>query len=232
MRIGRTRHAFARAAVSAVALLAIAALVACDGGSPPPRNPLGTDTATPGTTGTATASPNTTPAPTTSATPVGGGTPIVVDRELAIGKAIERMAQWLGVEQTDVVFDSYAEDTFSNACLGVVRPGIACAEVITPGVRVSLLDRASARHELRADAALQSFAWAPAATANGRVSAVDQAAGTLTVDAGGTPVRLRRAPGTLQDTPFDELVVGAEVAIGFDPVSSPGQPDVLVWISR
>ncbi|MDA0366449.1 MAG: hypothetical protein O2843_11410, partial [Chloroflexi bacterium] len=222
MPIVRPRRTCARLVVSAGALLAIAviaALTACGGGAPPPRTPFGTDTATPtAATSTATASPAASASPTaTAATP---GVPVAVDRELAIGKAIERMAQWLGVEQTDVVFASFAEDTFSNACLGVARPAIACAEVVTPGVRVSLLDRTSAGHEVRADAALQSFAWAPAAMANGRITAIDQAVGTLSLDAAGTTLRLRRAPGTLQDTPFDELAAGDQVTIGFDHASS------------
>lgn len=228
----RHRRSLANLVLSAGALLAIAALAAaCGGGSPPPRTPFGPDTATAtAATSTATASP--TPRSSPTAPPPGAGTAVAVDRELAIGKAIERMAQWLGVEQTAVVFESFAEETFSNACLGVARPAIACAEVVTPGVRVSLLDRTSARHEVRADAALQSFAWAPAATANGRITAIDRAAGTITLDAGGTPLRLRRAPGTLQDTPFDELSVGDEVAIGFDHASSGDQPNLIVWINR
>jgi len=232
MTRGRFCRGVAGVAGSACALLALAAGAACSGDGPPPRSPLGPDTATaaPATSATASATASPTPPSTPTATAPSGGPPVDVDRELAIGKAIERMAQWLGVDQTDLVFASFDEQTFSNACLDVERPGVMCAQVITPGVSVSLLDRVGASHEVRADAALQNFAWSPGATASGRVTAIDQSAGTLTVDAGGTILRLRRAPGTLQDTPFSDLTVGADLSFGFDRSGVEIRPDVLVWI--
>lgn len=199
-----------------------------------PRSPLGPDTSATPATGTPSSTPAATASPgvtVTATPPAGDGTPVAADRELAIGMAIERMALWLGVEQTALVFSAFEETTFPNACLGVERPGIACAEVLTPGVRVTLLDRVSASHEVRADATLQSFAWAPEATATGNVVAVDRSAGTLTVDAEGAELRLRTAPGTLQDTPLADLAAGDAVTVGFDRSPADGQPGVLVWIS-
>lgn len=225
---------FRRSAACALCVLAtVVVVIGCSSDEPPPRSPLGPDTGTaPASTSTATVSPTAVGTATVTATPPPApGTPVAVDRELAIGKAIERMAQWLGVDQTDLVFSSFEEQSFSNACLGVARPGIACAEVITPGASVLLLDRIGAGHEVRADAVLQSFVWAPEVTAAGSITAIDHAAGTLTLDAGGIELRLRLAPGTLQDVSFADLAVGAEIAVGFDPTPAENQPDVLAWVS-
>ena len=216
----------------AMATLALASAMACSSESPPPRSPIGADTATaaPTLTSSATARPSVTARP--SATPLAApGTPVVVDRELAIGKAIERMAQWLGLDQTDLSFDSAAEQAFPDACLGIARPGVACAEVVTPGVSVVLRDRFDHPHEVRADAILQTFGWAPQVTAGGTVVTLDATAGTLSIDAGGTTLELRNAPGTLQGSPLAALRPGTAVAVAFDQSPLPNQANVIVWIA-
>jgi len=235
---GRRRAAAALAA--ALALVAFAALgVGCrDDAAPPPRSPFDDRAVTPAPT------PRTTPAARTPVATPGVAptppTPVVrppgmpgpVDRELALGKAIEQVAQWLGLQQSDLVLQSYEERSFPNSCVGVERPDIACAQVITPGVRVVLRDGFGHAHEARADAPLRFFAWAPQTTARGLVVEVDAAAGTLTLDTGRERLALRRVPGTVQGVQLTSLRLGAEVVVGLDRAPRPGESWVIAWIAR
>jgi hypothetical protein len=51
---------------------------------------------------------------------------------------INELAASYSVSEKDVTLISYEEVDWSDSCLGVYRPGIACLDVITPGYRIIL----------------------------------------------------------------------------------------------
>jgi hypothetical protein len=52
--------------------------------------------------------------------------------------AREALARALGIEFTSIVVVSAEQVEWPDSCLGVARPGLACLEVITPGVSLTL----------------------------------------------------------------------------------------------
>ena len=146
-----------RAFLLAVAALVAVLSVACDRGTPPPSNPLDesrtTGTAAPVPTGpaifppspnaTSTAAPGASPTPTPPLDPA-----TEAAREKAAGRAIDAMAGWLGVSQIEFTIDKVEVVAWPNACLGVSRPGVACAQVVTPGERVTLRHRSGEWYEV------------------------------------------------------------------------------------
>lgn len=238
-RLGRRHRAYGVALV-AVTLLA----AACSRQQAPPQSPFGPNptgaapaTSAPVATASPSATPTPTPTPTASATPtatatVTSGTPAAIDRELAIGQAIQQLAQWLGVEQASINLQSFETQDFPNSCLGVERPGIACASIVTPGARVVLRDALDQVHDVRMDASMRQFEWAPQHTERGTVTSVDLVAQTVTLNTAEGPLTLRRVPGTIQGAPLDALHAGDPLAVGYDGGPLKTGDRVLVWLER
>ncbi len=226
-----------RLAWPALLLAAVLTAAACSHEQAPPRSPFGDNgaasvvpaTTTAGPSATATATPMPTATAPATLPPV-SGTPAAVDRELAIGQAIAQLAQWLGVEQASLNFQSFDAQDFPSSCLGVERPGVACATVVTPGARVVLRDALDHAHDVRMDAAMRRFAWAPQQTATGTVASVDLTAKTVTVDTASGSLMLRRVPGTLEDVQLSALHAGDAVSVAYDGGPVKADDYVLVWI--
>jgi hypothetical protein len=56
----------------------------------------------------------------------------------AVQGAIRELVRLTGVPAAQIVVLAVAEVQWSDSCLGVIRPGIACLQVITPGYRITL----------------------------------------------------------------------------------------------
>lgn len=248
-------------AILVMASLALA-LAACGDGDPPPRSPLG-DAVPSGAPATAAALPGTpVVAPATVAPPAAApvtasiGTPVPlstapssptpvvlriatppagVAAEIAAGRAIEALAEWLGVSQTALSVLAVEAVAWSDACLGIQIPGRLCAQVITPGWRVLLLDAFDGSHTPHLDGA-GNAAWAGEVVASGVVLAVDDVAGRVTLDVDGESLTLRFAPGTEWWPPgpisySERDAVGQSVIVAYDAAPDGEQPPVAVWLA-
>ncbi|MCB9483086.1 MAG: hypothetical protein H6675_03660 [Dehalococcoidia bacterium] len=209
------------------ALLSLVLLLgACAASDPPPTSPLdessNTATAPGGTTlPTLTSTPS-------SATVSPSGTPATnaaAEAERITGEAISRLAEWLGVPETDLRLTSIEAVDWPNACLGVENPALACAEVITPGYRVTLHHVALPETPFFVHTSKSGqYAWAPTHGPEQRtIESIDPAAGTVSlapVDADESMGRMHRiVPGSFLEAPLDQLQAGQQVAIGTaDPV--------------
>lgn len=56
----------------------------------------------------------------------------------AVQKAIQVLAQQLGISQDQIKLVQAEEVEWPDSCLGVRRPGIMCAQMVTPGYRITL----------------------------------------------------------------------------------------------
>ncbi|RJQ10980.1 MAG: hypothetical protein C4558_03865 [Dehalococcoidia bacterium] len=225
-----------------IGALAATLTLACDRGEPPPTNPLDesrvTATAAPAPAGPAVFPPALGSTPTTggSATATAPPDPAAeAARELAAGRAIDAIAGWLGVAKTEFTIDRIDVVAWSDACLGVDRPGIACAQVITPGERVTLRHRSGETYEVHLgprDAA----AWHPRYEATRTVAAVDLASGLVTLqplagsDEMGT--RHRSVPGSIVGG-LKDLKAGDRVQIAVAPWPERNAGvGAIVWLVR
>lgn len=233
--------------VAAVALIALS-MGACDRGTPPPTNPLDeslvTATAATGPTGPAVFPPS--PAGTSASggtsTPAPGGGPTVTPNpateaahERAAARAIDAIAGWLGVASTEFTIGRVETVAWMDACLGVARPEIACAQVITPGERVTVQHRSGEVYEVHLgprDAA----AWQPRYQATRTIAGVDLAAGVVTLQpvSGGDEMgtRHRVVPGSMV-LGLKDLKLGDRVEIAVAPW--PGRDagvGAIVWLVR
>jgi hypothetical protein len=220
--------------VAVLALVFVSlAMLACGAidDDPPPRNPLAEDSAA--ATTTAVPSPVNTVAATPLPTDVAGNVlpPSAGLAEPATGRAIELLAEWLGVPQTDFARVSTEATVWPDACLGIAQP-ISCAQVVTPGFVVRLTDALGTPHSVHIDGSGRRARWAGEAVASGIVTAVDMDASRMTVRlADGRTLELRIAPGTTwdqQDTP--PSLVTRSVSIGYDPPSSASAVPSLAWV--
>lgn len=236
-----------------VSLTLAVALAACGDSEPPPRSPLGaaspasTSPAAPQAAGAATAVTGGaasigTPVPLSTAprAPTAAVFPIETPSagagaELAAGRAIEALAEWLGVSQTALSVLAVEAVEWSDACIGIQIPGRLCAQVITPGWRVLLLDAFDGSHTLHLDGA-GNAAWAGEVVASGVVLAVDDVAGRVTLDVDGESLTLRFAPGTVWWPPGPALhserdAVGQRVVVAYDAAPDGQQPPVAAWLA-
>ena len=205
-------------------------LAAC-GSESPPRSPLGAASpasASPPAAGTVT------PAPTRAVFPI-ETPPTGAGAEIAAGRAIEALAEWLGVSQTALSVLAVEAVEWSDACLGVQIPGRICAQVITPGWQVLLLDAFDGSHTLHLDRS-GNAAWAGEVVASGVVVAVDDATGRVTVDVDGESLTLRFAPGTVWWPPgpvarAERDAVGQAVIVAYDSAPDGHQPPVAAWLA-
>lgn len=230
---GRRSMGRLRSATCGLALLAAACGAS---GDAPPRSPLA-DASTPPTGASAT---TTTPvaaiatAVAVVSTPP-AGTAVAADLETATGSAIEMLAEWLGIPATQLAVLAAEAVMWPNACLGVGRPGVACAEVLTPGFRVLLADAFDGAHAVHLDRGGHGL-WAGEVTVTGSVMSVDAAAGRLTLDIEGAALPLRAAPGTLWDVGREApglagVVAGDAVVVAYDTSPDGAPPPVIAWLS-
>ena len=224
----------ARPFVFGALLLAGALLaLACDSeDGPPPRSPVA-DTETPAPTADVPTATPTLPPTVTSTPQAGDPTPPPGQAlELVTGNAIELMAEWLGVPVTDLSVVEAEALVWPDACLGIDQPGVACAEVLTPGFRVVLSDAFDGLHPLHADASGR-VRWAGESVTSGTIVAVEGAAITLDLD--GTEQRLVASPGTRYgsgggELRLDDLTVGQTVSVAFDLSPTGAAVPVLAWV--
>ncbi|MPZ98304.1 MAG: hypothetical protein GEU80_03030 [Dehalococcoidia bacterium] len=241
MRLRARPRAPLLVALLLVVLLPTSMLAAACGSSdePPITNPLDdrNDTATPGPTGTGTTfvppfaqTPTTTPDPdtSTSATP-GAGTPAPLDEEALTGAAIEVLAEWTGAPASLFAPVEVAAVDWPNSCLGVQRPDIACAEVITPGYRLTFATPTGSTHEVHTGGSGQ-FAWAPQETVEATVTEVDPGAGHVSVMIEGQTRTFRAVPGAALLPPLADLDAGASVSLAYDQSPTGDGEPVLVWL--
>lgn len=229
-----------RRVLLALAVFAAASALACDRTTPPPTNPLDesqvTGTAAPVPTGPAVfpPSPGVTPAPGASAT----GTPDATTeaaREKAAGRAIEAIASWLGVSQTEFTIERIETVAWPTACLGVDRPDVACAQVVTPGERVTLRHRSNETYEVHLGPR-EAAAWQPRYEATRTIAGVDLSTGIVTLqpvsgndEMGATH---RTAPGSFVGG-IKDLKAGDRVQIGVAPwPARDAGVGAIVWLVR
>jgi hypothetical protein len=232
-----------RIAFFAVAVLT-ALVLACDRGDPPPSNPLdesrATGTAAPIPTGPAVfppspgASTTSTPGASVTTTPTSDAASEAA-REKAAARAIDAIAEWLGVPRTEFTIARIEVVAWPNACLGVERPDRACAQVVTPGERVVLRHRSGGTYEVHLgprDAA----AWHPRYEATRTIASVDLSTGILTLQAvSGSDemgTRHRTAPGSFVGG-IKDLKAGdrVQIAVAPWPAANAGV-GAIVWIVR
>ncbi len=216
-----------RARAWCVALLLVAAVVllaSCAASDPPPRNPL--DDGGPGSTATG-------PLPTfpasgsvTVTAPLAGAsvTPASdagAETERITGQALALLAEWIGAPATEFRLTSIEAVEWPDACLGVANPGVACADVVSPGYRVTLHHVAAPNspyliHVSKAG----NYAWAPSrGPVSRRVASVNPDAGMVTLEGLGASedhmgTLQRLVPGSYLDVPLRDLQPGQLVSIG------------------
>jgi hypothetical protein len=193
---------------------------------PPPRNPLAETAGAAAPTFAAA-----TPSAPVSTPPLGDVTPPPAAlAEPATARAIELLAEWIGVPQTELTPVSTEAVVWPDQCLGVARP-VICAQVVTPGFRVRLEDAFGTSHTMHVDAAGTGARWAGEATAFGVVIAEDFPGRRITVRVDGAPLELRIAPGTSwaqDDTPAS--FVGRSVTFAYDATPAAAGPPLLAWV--
>ena len=167
------------------------------------------------------------PAPTRPATsPPGTPTP---DVEAIATAAIDVLASRMGVPATRFTVERVEAVTWPDGCLGVTIPGMACAQVVTPGYRVVLRANSGSLHEVRTGMSGVT-AWAPQATIH---ATVEQPGATLAlIDAGGKKITALVGGGTqLVEVTLGALKAGDEIVIGADDLGD-GSPLRVVWLAR
>lgn len=222
----------ARRARPATILAALAALLlaACGASEPPPRSPLAEDPRS-GDAPTAVAG-----VPSVLPTfPAPGNGPAEGDAERLAGLAIEAMAEWMAVPSTTFTDVSVEPVEWPNACLGVERPGFACAEVITPGARITLRTfGGAATYTVHADLGGR-LVWAPLMDAERAVAEVAADAGRIVLEPVAGPDEIGTVlavmPGSRLDIALADLKPGDRVHVAVAP---PLQPDAgsapVVWL--
>lgn len=213
----------------------------------PPTQPTVTVTSTPaprptttaGPTATRTATATNTPAPPT-ATPVASATAtptLTAEQERVVARAMELFSQWVDFAPDLVTLDSIEAVTWTDGCLEVSRPGLACTQALVPGFRVLLRLRDQGGYEVRTDRGGRQFAWAPEWVHEAAFEGLSDS-GLLRVSgeafAGAIDpgfAQLRVVPGTLLGVVLETLNEGDLVVIGADFLPS-SDVSVLVWIER
>ncbi len=227
----------------AAAAIAAVLTLACDRGAPPPSNPLdesrATGTAAPVPTGPAVFPPS--PGASGTSTPGASATTTPPDaaseaaREKAAARAIDVIAEWLGVPRTEFTIASIEVVAWPNACLGVARPEVACAQVVTPGERVMLRHRSGETYEVHLGPR-EAAAWQPRTEATRTIASVDLSTGIVTLqavtgsDEMGT--RHRSAPGSFVGG-IKDLKAGDRVRIAVAPwPAANAGVGAIVWLVR
>ncbi len=145
------------------------------------------------------------------------------------------LAEWLGIPATQLSVLAAEAVMWPDSCLGVMRPGVACAEVLTPGFRVLLVDAFDGVHAVHLGRGGRGV-WEGEVTVTGSVTSVDAAAGRLTLDVEGVALPLRASPGTLWDADAGAqglagVSAGDAVVVAHDPSPDGAPPPVIAWLS-
>ena len=227
-----------------VAAVLTALVVGCDRGDPPPSNPLdesrATGTAAPVPTGPAVFPPS--PGASATSTPGASATSTSAPdaaseaaREKAAARAIDAIAEWLGVPRTEFTIGSIEVVAWPSACLGVARPEVACAQVVTPGERVMVRHRFGETYEVHLGPR-EAAAWQPRYEATRTIASVDLSTGIVTLqaltgsDEMGT--RHRSAPGSFVGG-IKDLKAGDRVHIAVAPwPAANAGVGAIVWMVR
>lgn len=239
MRMTETRRG-GRVLIAA-AVLALVAL-ACDRGARPPSNPLDesrdTATAAPAPAGPVVFPPapgTAAPSGTSPATAIPNEATAAA-REKAAGRAIDAIAGWLGVPKTDFAVERVEVVAWPDACLGVARPDVACAQVITPGERVTLTHRSGETYEVHLGPR-EAAAWQPRFAAVRMLASVDASSGLVTLeplrgsDEMGTAQRL--VSGSALGGQLKDFKAGDRVEIAVAPWPERNTPyGAVVWLIR
>ncbi|MBM4411539.1 MAG: hypothetical protein FJ037_09535 [Chloroflexi bacterium] len=232
-----------------IAVIALAATLtlACDRGEPPPTNPLDesrvTAKAAPVPAGPAVFPPagasTSTPAPGGSAAATATTAPLdpaaEAARERAAGRAIDAISGWLGVAKTEFSIVLVDVVAWPDACLGVPRPDVMCAQVVTPGERVTVRHRSGMSYQVHLgprDAA----AWSPPFESARTIASVDLASGFVVLQpiAGNDELgtRHRMVPGSIA-AGVNDLKPGDRVRIAVAPWPAQAAGfGAIVWLVR
>ncbi|MGE3857522.1 MAG: hypothetical protein AB7G21_11270 [Dehalococcoidia bacterium] len=234
----RPRRALRGLGLVALEVALALALVACGASDTPPRSPLDdrgpAPTVPPGVTSFP--PPFTPPAltPTAAVPTAPAGAPTSPDRgdpEAAAGAAIEVLAQRMAVSATRLSLVSVEPVDWPSACLGAALPGVACAQVVTPGYRVILRYDTGSRHEVHTGRGGLAV-WVPQETLQATVREAELGGAPLVLEAAGRTVRVLLGPGTQRlGGPMGALKAGDRVTLGVDDPRD-GGPLRAVWIAR
>jgi hypothetical protein len=204
----------------AAALLAGLTL-ACGAVRAPARSPLAEPTAT------ATTAATPPPVVTSTAAPRGDAPPLPTEVEPAAARATALLAEWLALPARDLAVTAAEAVVWPSSCLGVARPGEACADVRTPGFRVVARDGLGGLHTVHLAAEGGAARWVGTAQARGVLTSLDRSAQHASVTVEGRALTLRLAPGTLVGS---GVRAGSEVAVGYDPAATASGVPVAAWL--
>lgn len=231
------------ASFALVALAAAAFVVACAPSDPPPTNPLSDSSSPGGVTGAQSPLPTFPPTPTVAVTPA--ATPpadLEAEQERAVGEAISRIAEWLGEPETDFEFVSIESVDWPSACLGVEIPGIACAEVITPGYLVQIAHNRRPALPYQVHTSRDGhYVWGSGAnppSGKRTIERVDVQQGLIVLESiGGNEdfigAEQRVVPGSYLAVPLADLRPGQRVEIATAPgiLTDTADTSVIVWLT-
>ena len=216
--------------------LLVAVLVGCNasGSDGPLRNPAAGERTPASATAppTATAPLTATVRPSEPGSGDGAGTPGDAPPssealEIAVGTAIELLAEWLAVPATDLTVAEAEAIVWTDGCIGIARPGAACDDALTPGFRFVLRDGSGSAHTVHSDTR-GLFLWAGEQLLRGTLGAVDRRAGLLEVEVEGDAVILRLVPGSsIVDLAAAE--VGDAIIVAVDAAPDDAGVRVVVW---
>lgn len=240
----RTRRARTRGLRSLLAACSVLALIAlaCDRGARPPSNPLDesrdTATAAPVPAGPAIFPPapgTASPSGTSPATAILSEATAAA-REKAAGRAIDAIAGWLGVAKTAFTVERVDVVAWPDACLGVTRPDVACAQVITPGERVTLRHRSGETYAVHLGPR-DAEAWHPRHEGTRMIASVDATSGLVRLQAPRGSDEMgsehRIVPGSTLAVPLRDLRVGDRVDIAVAPWPERDAGfGAIVWLIR
>ncbi len=228
-------------AAAAAALAAVALLAACTSTATPPRSPFddrgAVPTVPPGVTNFPPpfAPPTLTPTPGTPIAPPGTpSSPAAGDAEAATGAAIDVLANRMAVSATRLSRVSVEAVAWPDACLGASLPGQACAQVVTPGYRVTLRYDTGSTHEVRTGGGGLAV-WVAQSRLQATVAESESqrpGAPIALTGASGRAMSVLLAPGTQRlGIPIGALKAGDRITLGVDD-SGDGGPLRAVWIAR
>jgi len=195
--------------------------LACGAVRAPARSPLAEPTAT------ATASATVPPVVTSTAAPRGDVPPLPAEVEPAAARAVALLAEWLALPARELAVTTAEGVVWPSSCLGAPRPGEACADVRTPGFRVTARDGLGGTHDVHLAAEGGAARWAGGVQGRGVLTSLDRGTQRAAVTVEGRALTLRLVPGTLV-TPA--VRAGSEVAVGYDPAGTSSGVPVAAWL--
>lgn len=155
------------------------------------------------------------------------------DLEASVAHAIDLLSEWLGISPTQISVLSAEAVIWTNACLGIRRPGVVCEEERESGVRVVLIDGFGGEHAVHLDLDGHGV-WVGQDMVLGHVISTDVRTGRLILDVGSEPLLFRVVPGTLWQGAHDSygfgtLTAGDAVLVAYDSSPDGSEPFVVTW---